>query len=132
MSTSKECKDLVTFLRKLQSEETDDDSKAALKVQIDDAVQQYIDHVTTTKNTPSSSTSSDIFTPNSDKTYERGVKAISLALKDLPSYSGLNITETERYLGKLNQFFTLLVSEIDEKLESEFLMRIKLKLGDNV
>ena len=82
MSSSKECKDLVTFLRKLQSEETDDDSKAALKVQIDDAVQQYIDHVTTTKNTPSSSTSSDIFTPNSDKTYERGAKVISFALKD--------------------------------------------------
>ena len=35
MSISKECKDLVTFLQKLHAEETDDDSKAALIVQID-------------------------------------------------------------------------------------------------
>jgi hypothetical protein len=44
----------------------------------------------------------------------------------------LNITETERYISKLNQFFTSLVSEIDPSLEVEFVSQIKLKLGDNV
>ena len=66
------------------------------------------------------------------KAFERNIKKISLALNDIPQYNGLNITETERYISKLNQFFTLLVSEIDPSLEVEFLSQIKLKLGDNV
>ena len=66
------------------------------------------------------------------KAFERNIKKISIALNDIPQYNGLNITETERCISKLNQFFTLLVTEIDPTLESEFLSQIKLKLGDNV
>ena len=53
-------------------------------------------------------------------------------MNDIPQYNGLNITETERYISKLNQFFTLLVSDVDSSLEGEFLSQVKLKLGDNV
>ena len=67
-----------------------------------------------------------------DKMFERGVKAISLAVKDLPTFNGINIQETERYIGKLKQYFSLLVSENDADLESEFLMQIRIKLGENV
>ena len=69
---------------------------------------------------------------NDDKAYDRGVKAISLALKDLPVYNGLNIMETERYTAKLKQYYSLLVSEVDNNLEQEFLTQIRLKLGENV
>ncbi len=53
-------------------------------------------------------------------------------VKDMHSASFLNISETERDLAKLNQFFTLLVTGVNENLEGKFLSQIKLKLGDNV
>jgi hypothetical protein len=40
-------------------------------------------------------------------------------LKDLPVYNGLNIMETERYTAKLKQYYSLLVSEVDNNLEQE-------------
>ena len=66
------------------------------------------------------------------KNIDRGVKAIALALKDLPVYNGLTINETERYTSKLKQYFALLVTEVNGNLESEFLMQCRLRLGENV
>ena len=129
MGSLKECKELVTFLQKLLASETDDAKKALLDEKIEVTLKKCVEFVEKkdvfdNKNFANSS--------NSDKMYDRGVKAISSTLKDLPTYNGLNINETERYLAKLNQFFTLLVSEVDTTLETEFLAQIKLKLGDNV
>ena len=53
-------------------------------------------------------------------------------MKDLRVYNGLNISETERYIAKLNQYYSLLVAEVDKNLEQEFLTLIRLKLGENV
>ena len=131
MGSAKDYKEFIKFMQDLQAKETDEKAKEERKGKLAKAEQDYADFISNSiKITPISSSSSD--TVNSDKLYDRGVKAISSALKELPTYNGLNISETERYLAKLNQFFTLLVTGVNENLEGEFLSQIKLKLGDNV
>ena len=131
MGSAKDYKEFIKFMQDLQAKETDENAKEERKGKLAKAEQDYADFISNSiKKTPISSSSSD--TVNSDKLYDRGVKAISSALKELPTYNGLNISETERYLAKLNQFFTLLVTGVNENLEGEFLSQIKLKLGDNV
>ena len=138
MSTLKEYRDQISFYKKLVAEETDDVKKAAFNVSLDKAIEQNLKFAELTVKAETERIEKGHVTPmpqqvgNGDKAYDRGVKAISLALKDLPVYNGLNISETERYIAKLNQYYSLLVAEVDTNLEQEFLTLIRLKLGENV
>ena len=138
MSTLKEYRDQISFYKKLVAEETDDIKKAAFNVSLDKAIEQNLKFAELTVKAETERIEKGHVTPtphqvgNGDKAYDRGVKAISLALKDLPVYNGLNIMETERYTAKLKQYYSLLVSEVDNNLEQEFLTQIRLKLGENV
>ena len=138
MSTLKEYRDQISFYKKLVAEETDDVKKTAFNVSLDKAIEQNLKFAELTVKAETERIEKGHVTPippqrgNGDKAYDRGVKAISLALKDLPVYNGLNIMETERYTAKLKQYYSLLVSEVDNNLEQEFLTQIRLKLGENV
>jgi hypothetical protein len=138
MTSLKEFRDQITFFKKLVAEETDETKKQAFTASLDKAIEQNLKfaELTVKAETERFEKSNDTPIPqqggNGDKAYDRGVKAISLALKDLPVYNGLNISETERYIAKLNQYYSLLVAEVDKNLEQEFLTLIRLKLGENV
>ena len=119
MSSLKEFRDQITFFKKLVAEETDESKKQAYNVNLEKAIEQNLNFASLTLKNETKKTEHVNDAQNitlggaNDKNYERGVKAISLALKDLPTYNGLNISETERYTSKLKQYFSLLVLEVN-------------------
>ena len=123
---------ILGFEKKI-SKSTDENEKSKLAGYIAQIREKLTENIVNQLSLSPAKKSNKTENSSSDsKAFERNIKKISLALNDIPQYNGLNITETERYISKLNQFFTLLVSEIDPSLEVEFLSQIKLKLGDNV
>jgi len=71
---------------------------------------------------------------NVNQTYQRNtnIKSIENALVEVGHFRGLDISETTRFLERLDKIFTITVTEVDTTLEAEFIKSCKLRLSDSV
>ena len=135
-STQNSIQEAITFYQKNLAKENDEAEKISISEQISTLRKTLTEILVDKAKVETATTAVPKKMDQSDKadfrTFERNLKKISVALNDIPQYNGININETEKYVSKLNQYFSLLVTEVDPNLETEFLSQIKLKLGENV
>ena len=60
------------------------------------------------------------------------IKAIENALNGVPTFTGVDIHETQSFCDHLSQIFSIMVTDVDPSLEPEFIKIVKLKLTQSV
>lgn len=62
----------------------------------------------------------------------QNIKSIENGLQNIPEFTGSHITECDSFLDRLQQIFTVTVTDVDPNLENHFLKSIKLKVSQPI